>query len=210
VAVAKSIRKEVQAVVGVDLGDRSSQICCLDRETGAILEDRGLSTTTASFQRYFEGRRSCLVVVESGTHTPWVRQLLVSLGHQVIVANASKVRAISASVRKTDKQDARWLAQLARVDPELLSPVHSRSEEAQRALAVVRAREGFVKTRTILINQVRGMVKSFGARLPSCSAKGFAQRVSTALPQGLKAALEPLLEVIADLRGCLESSWYLC
>jgi transposase len=199
VAVENSIRVEVQAIVGVDLGDRSSQICCLDRETGAVLEEKRLSTTSASFQRYFEGRSQCLVIVESGTHTPWVRRLLASLGHQVIVANASKVRAISASLRKTDERDARCLAQLGRVDPELLSPVHTRSEEAQQAMAVVRSREGLVKARTMLINQVRGMVKSFGARLPGCSARSFARTVSEALPQELKAALAPLLEVIADV-----------
>lgn len=205
VAVENGIRIEVQVVVGVDLGDRSSQICCLNRETGAILEEKRLSTTTASFQRYFEGRGLCLVVIESGTHTPWVQRLLASMGHQVIVANASKVRAISASLRKTDERDARWLAQLGRVDPELLSPVHTRSEQAQQALAVVRSREGFVKVRTILINQARGMVKSFGARLPSCSAKSFARAASKALPKELKAALEPLLEVIADLSERLRS-----
>lgn len=199
VAVEKTIREEAQFVVGVDLGDRSSQICCLNRETGAILEEKRLSTTTASFQRYFEGKRSCLVVVETGTHTPWVRRLLVSMGHQVIVANAGKVRAISASKRKTDERDARHLAQLGRVDPELLSPVHVRSEEAQQALAVVRAREGLVKTRTMLINQVRGMVKSFGARLPGCSAKSFSQSASKGLPKELKAALEPLLELITEV-----------
>jgi transposase len=197
--VQNAIRVEVQAVVGVDLGDRWSQVCCLERETGAILEEKRLSTTSASFQRSFEGRGPCLVVVESGTHTPWVRRLLASLGHQVIVANPSKVRAISASVRKTDERDARCLAQLGRVDPELLSPVHTRSEEAQQALAVVRSREGLVKARTMLINQVRGMVKSYGARLPGCSAKSFARGVSKALPEGLKAAMEPLLAVIADL-----------
>lgn len=140
-----------------------------------------------------------LVVVESGTHTPWVRRLLESLGHQVIVANASKVHAIASSLRKTDERDARCLAQLGRVDPELLSPVHGRSEESQKALAVVRAREGLVKARTMLINQVRGTVKSFGSRLPGCSAKSFGRRALAALPQALKAALEPLLAVIADL-----------
>lgn len=199
VAVENVIRVEVPEVVGVDLGDRSSQICCLNRETGAILEEKRLSTTAPSFQRYFEGRGPCVVIVETGTHTPWVRRLLASLGHQVIVANASKVRAISASVRKTDERDARHLAQLGRVDPELLSPVHTRSEEAQQALGVVRAREGLVKARTMLINQARGMVKSFGARLPACSAKSFSRGASEALPQGLKAALKPLLEVVADL-----------
>ena len=194
-----AIRAEVQAVVGVDLGDRSSQICRLERETGAILEEKRLSTTSASFQRYFEGASQCLVILESGTHTPWVRRLLESLGHQVITANPSKVRAIASSLRKSDERDARCLAQLGRVDPELLSPVHARSPEAQQALGVVRAREGLVKARTMLINQVRGMVKSFGARLPGCSAKSFALGALEALPQELKASLEPLLEVIAEI-----------
>lgn len=200
VAVRKHTRVEGQAVVGVDLGDRWSQVCRLDRETGAILEERRVSTTSAGFQRYFEGQRvAWLVIVESGTHTPWVRRLLESLGHQVIVAHAAKVRAISASVRKSDERDARCLAQLGRVDPELLSPVHTRSEEAQSALSVVRCREGLIKARTLLVNQVRGIVKSFGARLPGCSAKSFARKGSEALPPALKPALEPLLSMIGEL-----------
>jgi len=193
------IRAEVQAVVGVDLGDRSSQICRLDRESGAILEEKRLSTTSASFQRYFAKSSPCLVVMEIGTHTAWVRRLLESYGHQVIAANPSKVQAIGSSQQKTDKRDAQLLAQLGRVDPKLLSPVHLRSPEAQQALAVVRAREGLVKVRTLLINQVRGAVKSSGFRLPGCSSKSFARGASAALPQELKASLGPLLEVIADL-----------
>lgn len=192
-------RIEVSAVVGMDLGDRSSQVCRLDRETGAILEEKRLSMTSASIQGYFAGSSRYLVVLESGTHAPWVRRLVESLGHQVITANPSKVQAIASSRQKTDERDARCLAQLGRVDPELLSPVHARSAKSQQALAVVRAREGLVKARTMLINQVRGTVKSFGSRLPGCSAQSFVRKVSQALPQELKAALEPLLAVIADL-----------
>jgi transposase len=171
----------------------------LDWETGAIQEERRLSMSVSSVQRYFSGLSSCRVILESGTQTPWVRRLLESLGHEVITANASKVQAIASSQQKTDERDARCLAQLGRVDPRLLSPVHLRSAESQQALAVVRAREGLVKARTMLINQVRGTVKSFGARLPGCSAQSFARKVSEALPAALKAALEPLLAVIADL-----------
>jgi transposase len=187
------------SVVGIDLGDRSSQICRLDWESGEILEERRLSMTAPSLQRYFTPLSSCRVILEAGTHTPWVRRLLESMGHEVITANASKVQAIASSQQKTDERDARCLAQLGRVDPRLLSPVHPRSAESQQALAVVRAREGLVKARTMLINQVRGTVKSFGARLPGCSAKSFARKMLEALPEALKAALEPLLTVIADL-----------
>jgi transposase len=197
--VENSSKLVSRSVVGVDLGDRSSQICRLDWETGEIQEERRLSMSVSSLQRYFSGLSSCRVIVESGTHTAWVRRLLESLDHEVITATASKVQAIASSQQKTDERDARCLAQLGRVDPRLLSPVHPRSAESQQALAVVRAREGLVKARTMLINQVRGTVKSFGARLPGCSAKSFARKVPEALPQALKAALEPLLAVIADL-----------
>lgn len=198
-AVHESSKVTWQGVVGVDLGDRRSQICRLDQESGAILEEARVTTTAASFQRSFAGLAPQLVALESGTHSPWVVRLLRQLGHEVIVANPSKVRAISASHRKTDERDARCLAQLARVDPELLSPVHPRSEEALQALAVVRAREGLVRTRTKLINQIRGTVKVFGARLPASSTASFARRAQDALPRELKAALEPLVRVIATL-----------
>jgi transposase len=183
----------------VDLGDRHSQICRIDQDSGAILEETRVTTKAASFQRLLTGLAPHLIVVESGTHSPWVVRLVRQLGHEVIVANPSKVRAISASRRKTDERDARCLAQLGRVDPELLSPVHPRSEEAQQALAVVRARDGLVRTRTQLINQVRGTVKAFGGRVPAGSAASFARRAQEALPQPLRGALEPLVRMVAAL-----------
>lgn len=124
-----------------------------------------------------------------------------SLGHEVIVANPSQVRAISASLKKTDERDARFLAHLVRVDPQLLSPVEPRSEESQQAITVVRAREGLVKARTMLINQVRGVVKSFGYRIASCSSAAFAHkaRQEKTLPSSLKETMEPLLRVIDEV-----------
>ncbi len=192
---------EAQEVMGLDLGDRSSQICRMDRKTGAVLEERRLSTTTASVQRYFSSLPPQLVALESGTHSLWMTRLVKSLGHEVIVANPSQVRAISSSLKKTDERDARFLAQLVRVDPQLLSPVEPRSEQSQKAIAVVRAREGLVKARTMLVNQVRGVVKSFGYRLPSCSSAAFASKAQQdkTLPSSLKETLAPLLRVLSEL-----------
>ncbi len=192
---------EAQEVMGLDLGDRSSQICRMDRKTGAVLEERRLSTTTASVQRYFSSLPPQLVALESGTHSLWMTRLVKSLGHEVIVANPSQVRAISSSLKKTDQRDARFLAQLVRVDPQLLSPVEPRSEQSQKAIAVVRAREGLVKARTMLVNQVRGVVKSFGYRLPSCSSAAFASKAQQdkTLPSSLKDTLAPLLRVLSEL-----------
>ena len=68
--------------------------------------------------------------METGTHSLSVSRVLTELGHEVIVAHAQKVRLIVKSRRKDDRLDARTLARLARIDPELLSPVQHRSAQA--------------------------------------------------------------------------------
>jgi transposase len=64
--------------------------------------------------------------IEAGTHSPWVSRVLEECGHEVLVANARKLRLIYANKRKTDEIDAENLARLARVDPKLLYPLKHR------------------------------------------------------------------------------------
>ena len=106
---------------------------------------------------------------------------------------------ISDSTRKDDKLDAKTLARLARVDPQLLSPIRHRSEEAQGDLIMIRARSTLVETRTALINAVRGLTKSFGERLPSCASYQVCEELSDPLSAPLQAALAPLLSEIESI-----------
>ncbi len=66
-------------------------------------------------------------------------------------------------------------------------------------MALIRSRQALVDCRTQLVNHVRGAVKSFGARLPKCPARGFQKRAAEHIPEALSPALEPLLEQIASL-----------
>jgi hypothetical protein len=108
-----------------------------------------------------------------------VSRVLTELGHEVIVAHAQKVRLIVKSRRKDDRLDARTLARLARIDPELLSPVQHRSAQA---------RAGLVSARTALVNAARGLVKSYGEQLRKCGT----QQVSREPTSGLSAGLREL------------------
>ena len=74
------------------------------------------------------------IALEIGTHSPWISRLLSEMGHEVIVANARKVRLIGESRKKDDRLDAQTLARLARIDPQLLYPVKHRSAQAQADL----------------------------------------------------------------------------
>jgi transposase len=128
-----------------------------------------------------------------------VSELLEKLGHKVTVANPRKLQLISQSNVKRDVADAELLARLGRADEGLLAPIKHRSSEAQADLAVARARDTLVRTRTKLVNHARGLVKSFGERLPSCSAESFHRKAPEHVPPPLKPALEPVFSVLEQL-----------
>src|ERR1700741_3564429 len=109
------------------------------------------------------------VAMETGAHSPWVTRQLTQLGHEVIVAHARNVRLIGESRRKDDRLDARTLARLARIDPQVLCPGEDRSAQEQADLTVIRARAGLVRARTALVNTARGLAKSYGERLRGCN-----------------------------------------
>jgi len=190
--------------IGLDLGDKYSYLTILDKE-GELIEESRLPTTKASFQRKFSSLQPCRVAMEVGTHSRWASHLLTELGHDVLVANARKLKAIYHNPRKGDRADAETLARLARLDPTLLSPIHHRSPQAQADLAVLRSRDAIVRCRTLLINHARDIVKASGSRLPSCSANSFAHKVAPDIPEPLLPALAPILDTIASLTQQIRS-----
>jgi len=187
-----------QLTIGLDLGDRFSSYCILD-EVGKILREQKVPTTPEEMQQTFGRMVRSRIAMETGTHSPWVSRLLTGLGHEVIVAHAQRVRLIVKSRRKDDRLDARTLARLARIDPELLSPVQHRSAEAQIHLTEIRARAGLVSARTALVNAARGLVKSYGERLRKCGTQQFRQEITSGLSTGLREALEPLVREVESL-----------
>lgn len=186
-------------VAGLDLGDRTSQLCVLAAATGEILEESRCATTEAALRQRFEGVARLRIALEVGGHSPWVSRLLRRLGHQVFAANPRKLRLIYENRSKDDRVDAEYLARVARLDPRLLAPVEHRSAEAQADLAVVRSRAALVRARSALVNHCRGVVKSVGARLPAASAEAFSHRAAEHVPETLRPALEPVLEEIGRL-----------
>jgi transposase len=184
---------------GLDLGDRYSYLCLIDTQSGEVVEEGRLRTTPEALRRRFASEPSVRIAMETGTHSPWVSRLLEECGHEVLVANARKLRLIYANKRKTDEIDAENLARVARLDPKLLYPVRYKGEDSQAHLALIRSREALVRTRTQLVNHVRGAVKSFGGRLPKCPARSLHNKAPEHIPEALWPALGPILETIGSL-----------
>src|SRR5713226_5613489 len=192
------IFKQPQLTIGVDLGDRISHYCILD-ETGNVILEQSVPTTPKGMQQVFSKISRCRIALETGTHSPWVSRLLTQLGHDAIVAHARNVQLITESSRKDDRLDARTLARLARIDPELLGPVRHRSAKAQIHLTVIRARAELVSARTALVNAARGLVKSYGERLPKCGTNQVSEKLAEGLSAELRDVLVPLLREVESL-----------
>jgi transposase len=197
-AFGNEIFKKQKLTIGLDLGDRWSFYCVKD-EAGQVILEQKLPTTQQAMKQTFGKIPRSLIALETGTHSPWVSRLLTQLGHEVIVAHAQKVQLITKSSRKDDRHDAQTLARLARVDPELLGPVRHRSAQAQIHLTVIRARAELVSARTALVNAARGLVKSYGERLPKCGTQQVSRELAAELTTELRDVLEPLLKEIESL-----------
>src|SRR5450631_1941445 len=174
--------------VGMDLGDRWSQYCILGLE-GETLAEGQLRTTQEDVREFFQALTVARVVIEVGTHSAWMQDVITEWGHEVLVANPRLMEGSKRRKRKSDRIDANKLARLGRGDPQSLYPIRHRSREVRQDLVVLRARDALVSVRTELINTARGLVKSMGTRLPGCSSPSFADKVKDAIPVEVREEL---------------------
>lgn len=186
-----------RVTIGLDLGDRRSDVCVLD-DAGTVVRRMTVATAARGVRQAVQRYANARVVIEVGTHSPWVSRLLATLGHDPIVANPWRVRRIAGREDKSDRIDAELLARLGRADPQLLRPIRHRGEAVQRDRTLLRVRDELVRTRTALVTQARGLAKALGHRLPRCDAQAFARRLTRA-ELGVFPGLETLVAVVAEL-----------
>jgi len=190
--------------VGVDLGDQWSSYCILGLR-GETLAEGQFPTRRQEVTEFFQGLAISRVVVEVGTHSAWIQELIAGLGHEVLVANPRMMEGAKRRRRKNDRIDAAKLARLGRVDPKSLYSIRHRSGQVRADLLVLRARDALVASRTELINTVRALVKTMGGRLSSCSSVAFWKKAEMEIPTELRETLQPLLRMIATLNEEIKS-----
>ena len=134
------------------------------------------------------------IALETGMHSPWVSRLLSELGHEVIVAHARNVRLIGESRKKDDRLDAQTLARLARIDPQLLSPVKHRSAQGASGSDgdSGAGRTGASADGAGEHGAWTGQ-ESYGERLRGCNVRNMNPEKAEGLSPELQRALEPLL-----------------
>ncbi len=184
--------------IGLDLGTNSTQCAIYGPDTKRIQEHKR-ATTRERLTELFQNHPGARIVMEASTPTRWIDKLAKELGHETIIANPRCIPIITKSIRKSDVRDARLLAELGQLKPELLSPVTLRGDNYQCVRTILFAREQLVGTRTRLVTFVRSQVKALGERLAPCSTKCFARKSWESLPESLRQPLEPIFEMVQML-----------
>lgn len=188
----------MKKVIGMDLGDKKNVVVVFD-EKGDEVVKASFANTASQVQKFFAKHPGAAVVIEAGTHSPWISRLLASMGHEVCVGNPRKLRAIWDADDKSDERDARILALMYRLEPRLLHAIQHRGEQAQADLEMIKARDALVRMRSSLVNHARGTVKAMGARIPACSVESFGSRAPAEIPTTMYEALAPIVETVTEL-----------
>ena len=190
--------------VGLDLGARKSSYCTLAPD-GETMDVGEISMNRRAVERFFKRLPKSRVVMEASGSCRWTSKIAEHYGHEVIVVNPRKLAFITSSRKKCDRNDAKNLAEVGRACPQLLSPVHIRGDEAFLAQATLRARKQLVAARADLVNLVRGIARTSGFALPSCSTRAFAAKCRKELPEFLMARFEPVVVALEELSKQIDS-----
>lgn len=190
--------KRNQSSLGIDLSDKTANYCFMSAERGVVTEGK-IGLTAAKVAELWKQHPDVdVIVLEAGTPSAWIQELLSALGARVIVADPRKLQAVTASARKSDERDARMLARLGLADEELLSPTYARKPEHRRALALLKVRDQQVRVRTATVLEIRSQVKLTGGRMPRSDARDFHEH-EQAVPEELADVLAPLFRTLRSL-----------
>lgn len=189
---------------GLDVGKKSSVFCIVD-ENRKVQGQGTVRTRLSELVECFGTKEPMRLVIEASTKSFWLADRLEELGHEVVVVDPGRTKAIGAARIKHDKLDARVLAELGAAD--LLARVDRPSEEQRLERLVVVGRDTLVRSRVRMINAVRSVLDSEGMELRGCSTERFVPAVREQwkeLPEPMQVALEPLLFAIEKLTEQIE------
>jgi len=150
---------------GLDVSLKENSICVVD-DDGNVMVRGAAPADPDGVAGWFKNRslNPKRIVHESGQLSIWLQRGMAEIGLPAICIDARKAhKSLSARLNKSDCADAEGLAQLARTN--WFTPVHIRSEDADRLRSLIGARERLIRLRKDLEGHVRGMLKTFGIRM---------------------------------------------
>ena len=191
--------------VGIDVSLELSSVCILDA-AGQIVKEAKVASEPEALTTFLTrlGLPLTRIGLEAGPLSQWLHAALVKAGFETVLLETRHVKAaLSAMIVKTDRRDARGIAQLLRMG--WFRPVHCKSAPAQEVRALLVARKQLqAKMRDVELS-LRGLLRGFGLKVGEISKGQDAARVR-ALVVG-HAMLEQIAEAMLQAREALRTEF---
>lgn len=186
---------------GLDVSMEETSVCIVDQD-GAMVREGRAATDPASIEKYLKATGLAFerVGFEAGPCAAWLYKGLIAAGMPAICMDARHTHtALKAQNMKTDRNDARGIAQIVRTG--WYRPAHVRSEESHKRRILINTRKTLLEQRIELENRIRGSLKVFGLKIGQVTPVRYEARVRelVAGDDELAACVEPLLQV----RACI-------
>lgn len=182
--------------MGLDVSDKLTAVCIVD-DKGEIVAECMVNTEPESINDYLQKHALIYenIGIESNNTAIWLYWKLTEAGYNMICVDTQQTAAfMSAQRMKTDKNDARGIAQMMRCD--MYTEVHVKSDESQRFKMLMNNRRFMVKQRVDLENQIRGSLKVFGLKTGEVTQAQYEPRIRALIAGDgeLELSVLPLLE----------------
>jgi transposase len=187
---------------GIDVSLEQSSVCVVDA-TGRIVREAKVASEPEALVHFFEqlGLPVARIGLEAGPLSQWLHAGLAEAGLQVVLLETRQVKAaLSAMIVKTDRKDARGIAQLLRMG--WYRPVHCKSPPAQEIRALLVGRKLLQGKLLDLELGIRGLLRGFGLKVGQVSKGRFAARIRELIAGQpmLERVIEPMLRARETLR----------
>ena len=192
---------------GLDVSMEETHICVVDGDGEIFLQANAASSAEVIAAELAKAPACRRVIFETGRMAPMLYHGLRERGVPVVcIESRQAYQALkSLATHKTDRNDARGLAHLARTG--FFKPTHVKSLPAHAVRSLIIARKKLVGQRVMLENQIRGLAVVFGVRLPRGLSPAFikqALRASEGI-DGLSAAMRGLIAARAAVLSAVTS-----
>jgi transposase len=202
---------------GLDVSQRHTAICIVDEKGKVVDEGKTLTLPADIFgwmiRTGIDGPMFEAVCIEAGAMSSWLYKELTKLGLSMICVDAYQAHTFLKTQRnKTDKNDARGLAQLVRVGGDYIKPVIIRDAINQEDRVLLTLRQNCITQKVALENSIAGILKPFGIVIArgKSSVKTYSERVTEALAKNevigssLREAVFLSLDAYANICSSLE------
>src|SRR6266581_1263019 len=198
-------RTAMEHYAGIDVSLELSSVCVVDAQ-GKIVKEAKVASEPEAVVAFFEALGFAVkrIGLEAGPLSQWLHAGLKEAGFETVLLETRHVKAaLSAMTVKTDRKDARGLAQLLRMG--WFQQVHAKSMASREVRALLVGRKQLLGRLIDVELSIRGILRGFGLKVGAVTRKGFEARIRE-LVTG-QATLERIAEAMLSARAALKAEY---